>query len=56
MKTKTYSDVLCKAEAIATNPKNLRKNGRFKKPVQRRLTRLTNKIAFLSQFETNNNF
>jgi hypothetical protein len=56
MKRKTYSDVLCKAEAIASDPKNLCKNGKFKKPVARRLTRLAQRIAVLSQFEINSNF
>jgi hypothetical protein len=56
MKRKSYSDVLCKAEAIATDPKNRCKSGRFKAPVQRKLSRLSLRIAFLSQFEINNNF
>lgn len=51
MKKPNYSDVLCKAEAIAKNPKNLRKDGQFKTPIKRRLNSLTNRIVFLSQFE-----
>jgi hypothetical protein len=54
MKKQTYTDVLCKAEAIAKDPKSLKKNGRFKMPVQRRLSRLSVRIAFLSQFEKPN--
>jgi len=51
MKKQTYIDVLCKAEAIAQDPKSLKNNGRFKMPVQRRLSRLSARIGFLSQFE-----
>ena len=53
---KSYSDALRKAEVIVSNPKSFCKNGRFKKPVERRVTRLVNRITFLSQFQSNNNF
>jgi len=46
-----YSDLLCKAEAIASDPKNKTITGRFRSSTQRRLYRMTRKIAFLSQFE-----
>jgi hypothetical protein len=51
MRKQRYSDVLCKAEALASNPKSLNRNGKFKSSVQRKLDRMTRKIAFLSQFE-----
>lgn len=53
MKKQNFSDVLCKAEAIASDPKNRLKNGRFKKPVERRLSKLATRITFLSQFSVN---
>ena len=52
MKKPSYSDVLCKAEAIAFNPKNRLSNGNLKAPVQKQLEKLTFKVAYLSQFAT----
>jgi hypothetical protein len=52
MRKTRYSDVLCKAEALATDPKNLNRKGELKPSVQRKLNRMTFRIAFLSQFET----
>lgn len=46
-----YSDVLCKAEALAKDPKNLNSRGQLKSGVQRKLNRMSFRIAFLSQFE-----
>lgn len=50
MKKQTYSDVLCKAEVIASNPKNRLPNGNFKAPVQKKISKLSFRVAYLSQF------
>ena len=50
MKKQTYSDVLCKAEAIVSNPKNRLSNGNLKAPVQKRVDKLVFRVAYLSQF------
>jgi hypothetical protein len=52
MKKQTYSDVLCKAEAIVSDPKNRLSNGNLKAPVQKRVDKLVFKVAYLSQFAT----
>jgi hypothetical protein len=46
-----YSDVICKAEAIATDPKNIRRNGKLRSSAQRKLDRAVRKAVFLTQFE-----
>lgn len=46
-----YSDVICKAEAIANDPKNRTISGRLNSSTQKRLDKMVRKIAFLSQFE-----
>lgn len=51
MRKTRYSDVLCKAEALVQDPKSLNRRGQLKPSVQRKLNRMTNRIAFLSQFE-----
>ena len=55
MKRKTYSDVLRQAEAIAQNPLNRNRRGDFNAPTKRRISRLSLKVAYLSQFEVINN-
>jgi hypothetical protein len=52
MKKQTYSDVLCKAEAIVSDPKNRLSNGNLKAPVQKRVDKLVFRVAYLSQFAT----
>jgi hypothetical protein len=52
MKKQTYSDVLCKAEAIVSNPKNRLSNGNLKAPVQKKVDKLVFRVAYLSQFAT----
>lgn len=51
MRKTRYSDVLCKAEAIASDPKNRTIRGRLRSSAQKKLDRMTRKIAFLTQFE-----
>lgn len=55
MKKQHYSDVLCKAEAIASDPKNRLSNGDFKPLVEKRINKLSFRVAYLSQFATKEN-
>lgn len=52
---KTYSDVLCQAEAIVKNPLNRNRRGDLNQTSKRRISRLVVRITYLSQFESNNN-
>lgn len=54
MRKQKMADVLCKAEAFATNPNNLNSKGQLKPRAKHRLDKMITKIAFLSQFEKPN--
>jgi hypothetical protein len=52
MRKTRYSDVVSKAEVLATDPNSYTRRGALKSRVERRINRLTNKAVFLTQFET----
>lgn len=52
MRKTRYSDVVSKAEVLASDPNSYTRRGALKSKVQRRIDRMTTKIVFLTQFET----
>jgi hypothetical protein len=52
MRKTRYSDVISKAEVLASDPNSYTRRGALKSRVERRINRLTNKAVFLTQFET----
>lgn len=51
MRKTRYSDVVSKAEVLANDPNSYTRRGALKPKVQRRLSRMTTRIVFLTQFE-----
>ena len=51
MRRKRYSDVISQAEVLANDPNNYTRRGVLKSRVERRLSRLTTRAVFLTQFE-----
>jgi hypothetical protein len=54
MRKQKMADVLRKAEAFAEDPNNRLITGRLTKRAERKLSEMTTKITFLSQFEKPN--
>jgi hypothetical protein len=51
MRKTRYSDVVSKAEVLANDPNSYTKRGALKSKIARRLSRLTTRAVFLTQFE-----
>jgi hypothetical protein len=51
MRKTRYSDVVSKAEVLANDPNSYIKRGALKSKIARRLSRLTTRAVFLTQFE-----
>lgn len=51
MRKARYSDVISKAEVLANDPNSYTKRGALKSKIARRLSRLTTRAVFLTQFE-----
>jgi hypothetical protein len=51
MRKTRYSDVVSKAEVLANDPNSYTKRGSLKSKIARRLSRLTTRAVFLTQFE-----
>jgi len=51
MRKTRYSDVISQAEALAIDPNSYTRRGALKSKIERRLSRLTTRAVFLTQFE-----
>ena len=51
---KSVQDGISVAESILSNPSNRRVDGRLLRRTERKISKITSRIAYLSQFETVN--